>query len=334
MAIPQIIDQDFFLDHLRVQGLEMLLSKPVAIAVSGGADSMALADLLCDVVTSPPHILTVDHQLRAESAAESQMVESYARKRDIPCHIFKWSNIPKPSHGIQEAARKYRYGVMENYCVQHHIEYLCLAHHSDDQRETFLFRLAKGSGLTGLTCMRAIQTTESGVKLVRPLLSFSHANLISVCRDRGLSWVEDPSNHSVKYMRGRMRATQELLDNEGLTSSRIITLTRRLARAESLIEQVALDTYENCCQWNENSSSIELRVFIMLPEEIRIRLLQKLLYEVNTRVGNPKKLIRLEDIERLCSHICVSNEVAPFRGATLGGVKVKLHSGIMKFLAE
>lgn len=322
-------------------GLDFLQDQRVAIAVSGGADSMALAELLRGYLLHPPHILTVDHMLRAESASEASMVEKFAQSHGLPCQIFKWLG-PKPEHGIQESARVARYQMMAEYCAAQRIHYLCLAHHADDQRETFLFRLAKGSGLTGLRAMRPIQPYNDRLTLIRPLLNIPHAQLVETCRSRGIEWVEDPSNASPKYMRGRMRAAQDLLDREGLTSHRITVLTQRIERAENLIDQVCHKKFMELCHWRNDECELSFTGFLGQLPEVQIRLLQKIINEVRGRAHLPGKHIRLEDVERLQHRICSSSlperpysqSSPPFRGATLGGVKLMRRKDCLIFKPE
>lgn len=330
-----------FAEMISSQGLDFLRDQRVAIAVSGGADSMALAELLRGYLLTPPHILTIDHGLRAESASEAAMVEKYARQYGLPCQVFKWVD-PKPDHGVQEAARIMRYQKMAEYCAHQGIAYLCLAHHADDQRETFLFRLAKGSGLAGLRSMRPIQIYNEQLTLIRPLLEITHAQLIETCRSHDIPWAEDPSNLSPKYMRGRMRAVQDLLDQEGLTSRRIATLTRRIERAENLIDQVCLEKFIELCHWRDGGCEVEFSSFSAQLPEIQIRLLQKIINAVRERANLPVKHMRLEDIERLQQRMCASSMPAPpysqsspaFRGATLGGVKLMRKKGRLIFKPE
>lgn len=330
-----------FAEMISSHGLDFLRDQRVAIAVSGGADSMALAELLRGYLLKLPHILTVDHGLRAESASEADMVAKYAQRYGLPCHIFKWLD-PKPDHGVQEAARVIRYQKMAQYCSDHGIHYLCLAHHVDDQRETFLFRLAKGSGLAGLRSMRAVQVYDDGLTLIRPLLEITHAQLIETCRSHDIPWAEDPSNLSPKYMRGRMRAVQDLLDQEGLTSRRISTLTRRIERAENLIDQVCLEKFIEFCRWRDEVCEVDFSSFSGQLPEIQIRLLQKIINGVRERANLPVKHMRLEDIERLQQRMCALSPSASsyplplpsFRGATLGGIKLMRRKDILIFRAE
>jgi len=296
--------------------LKISKSIPMAVAVSGGADSMALAHLLHRWGAKDLHILTVDHGLRPEAGDEVALVARFAKSIDAKCKRFKWLK-EKPKKSIQEAARRARYDMMAEYCRKHKINHLFLAHHADDQMETFLFRLAKGSGPQGLVCMKPLQTYDGALTLVRPLLSFIHDELIETCKAAKIEWMEDPSNLSSKYMRGRMRGSREVLEREGLTAKRIDSLIGRLERSQSFIDQ----------QIEKESESIIVKMeterieyaFSALRDahpEVIVRLLQNAIAHLRPEKDYPA---RLEDIERLAIRIHGNPD---FRGATLGGVKL------------
>ena len=165
----------------------------IAVAVSGGPDSLALAILLDRWARrrgGRAIALTVDHGLREESAAEARRVGRWMRGRGIAHHILVWRGR-KPKHGVQAAARDARYALLESWCRRHAILHLALAHHRDDQIETFLMRLGRGSGLDGLAAMPAI-AERGGVRLLRPLLDIDKARLVASLAAMGQGWIEDP----------------------------------------------------------------------------------------------------------------------------------------------
>jgi tRNA(Ile)-lysidine synthase len=157
-----------------------------AVAVSGGPDSMTLAKLLSSWATQNNktiHALTVDHGLRAESADEAAQVAAWLKNWPNTRHsVLKWEG-DKPQNRIQEEARNARYRLMTDYCAGQGISSLFLAHHQDDQAETFLLRLAMGSGLDGLAAMRAVHKTGAGLILLRPFLTLPKERLLATCGD-------------------------------------------------------------------------------------------------------------------------------------------------------
>ena len=143
--------------------------KKIAIALSGGSDSMALL-LLLKTQNIPLHALTVDHHLRPESASEAAQVAAWCNALGVPHTTLHWQH-EKIESGLPEKARDARYALMFDWCREHHIQHLFTAHHLDDQIETMLFRLTRGSGLVGLSGMLPL-TQRDGIFLHRPLLAF------------------------------------------------------------------------------------------------------------------------------------------------------------------
>lgn len=179
----------------------------LAIAVSGGPDSIALA-LLADAWARERGgsvlALIVDHGLRPESAAEAMDVASGLAAAGIPTRILVWSGV-KPVTGVQAAARDARYWLLESACRAAGILHLLLGHQRDDQAETVAMRQATGSGPDGLAGMTPV-SEALGVRRLRPLLSVPKARLIATLAAAGRSWVVDPGNLSPTFARGRLRA--------------------------------------------------------------------------------------------------------------------------------
>lgn len=201
--------------------------RPVlAIAVSGGADSLALALLAAAWARAREGraiALTVDHGLRPDSAAEARRVGAWLKRRGIAHHILRWRG-PKPTRGLQAAARAVRYRLLEDWCRARGILHLLLAHHRGDQAETVLLRLAAGSGPFGLAGMAPVQETAA-LRLVRPLLGIARPRLEATLNAMSQSWIEDPSNRDPRFARARVRA---LLDDA--TARHIASAAAELGR--------------------------------------------------------------------------------------------------------
>jgi tRNA(Ile)-lysidine synthase len=178
----------------------------VAVAVSGGPDSTALA-LLADRWArergGAAVGLIVDHGLRPESAAEARLVAGWLSARGMPSEILRWAD-DKPARGIQAAARAARYKLLAGWCRRHGVLHLFLAHHRDDQAETHLIRRRAGSGLDGLAAMAAVRELR-GCRLVRPLLAVPRARLVALLAAEGQPFVRDPSNLDPAFERVRLR---------------------------------------------------------------------------------------------------------------------------------
>jgi tRNA(Ile)-lysidine synthase len=209
----------------------------LAVAVSGGADSMALA-LLTDSWArhrgGAIAALTVDHQLRPESVAEARQAGAWLAARGVAHHTLVWDG-PHPAGDIQAAARAARYRLLEDWCTEHGYLHLLTAHHREDQAETFWLRLARGSGLDGLAGIAAV-SERAQCRVLRPLLDVPPERLRAWLRHEGQPWIEDPSNRNVEFARVRVRAARALLAGEGLSAERVGETLRHLGRARRALE--------------------------------------------------------------------------------------------------
>ena len=223
----------------------------VALAVSGGSDSVAMMVLFADWLRQQGGdgnrhtVLTVNHRLRAQAAAEARAVAEHAAALGFRHAVLEWRG-PKPQTGLQAAARAARYRLMGDYMAAHGLRTLLVAHTRDDQAETLLMRLARGSGLDGLAAMAP--STEvglsrgcDGVRIVRPLLGVSRARLRAPLTERGIAWLEDPSNDAPAFERSRWRAARSDLERLGLSSERLAVSARRLQRVRAALEAVTDD---------------------------------------------------------------------------------------------
>jgi len=178
----------------------------LGVAWSGGGDSTALLSLAGDWAAARGGrvvALHVDHGLRAGSADEAGWLAARAAVRGVAFAALRWTGA-KPATGIQNAARRARRDLLVEACRARGIVHLLLAHHADDQDETIALRRQSGSRAAGLAGMSAI-VADRGVRLLRPLLGFRHAELVALCRARGLEWIEDPSNRDARFARARLR---------------------------------------------------------------------------------------------------------------------------------
>lgn len=245
-------------DPIRPDELDSLFARfaalgPCVLAVSGGSDSTALMVLFADWLrqrgrsTGTCTVLTVDHGLRASSADEARAVAAGAAELGYRHATLAWEG-PKPRSGIQAAARSARYRLMAGYMRAHGLGLLLTGHTRDDQAETLLMRLARGSGLDGLTAMAPLSpfgergpgdgvSAGSGALWIgRPFLDVPKACLRATLEKRGVRWMEDPSNIAPEFERARLRAARAHLDALGLTPDMLALSAARLARARRAIE--------------------------------------------------------------------------------------------------
>lgn len=261
------------------------------------------------------HGLTVDHGLRPESADEAAKVGEWIRDwPGIQHAVLKWEG-EKPQNRIQEEARNARYALMTEYCRKQGISSIFLAHHQDDQAETFLLRLAMGSGLDGLAAMRPVHTTGAGLILLRPFLGLPKERLLATAASLGVPFVQDPSNKSDNFARVRLRKSLTALEAEGLSSKRLAVTAERLDRARSALDNIA-EKAQISAALNIDTTRIVYKVEALRPwpEEIILRVL---IQSMKTLRPAGDHLPRMEKIESLFRDFM---NPAPFTKRTLGGL--------------
>jgi tRNA(Ile)-lysidine synthase len=253
----------------------------LALAASGGADSTALMLLIrrwLDVL--PPAapqitVLTVDHRLRNEARAEAGWVCALAGELGFAHRTLAWEE-EKPKTGIQAAARAARYDLMTSFCHERGIPAIVTAHNRDDQAETFVMRLARGSGVDGLAGMAAISQWR-GIDLLRPLLDVSRARLEDFLTSKSQSWLEDPSNRDDRYERVRIRDALRAVEALGLPRERLALTARRLSRARDALEAVTVDFLKSALAVHEAGiGEMAYSALLEAPDEIALRAMSRL----------------------------------------------------------
>jgi tRNA(Ile)-lysidine synthase len=254
------------------------------IAVSGGPDSTALLVLAAQWVkrqkNRPPKLLaiTIDHGLRPQAAAEAAAVKRLARRLGVPHRTLRWRG-KKPKSGLQEAARIARYRLLARAATRVGYGHVMTAHTLDDQAETVLFRLARGSGLTGLGGMATASPLPAGsseIFLLRPLLHVPKSRLVATLGAAGIAYAEDPSNSDPRFTRARLRALMPALAGEGLDARGLARLAARMRRAEATVE-FAVHAAQRALApgpWRgRDPVVVESARFARLPAEVGLRLL-------------------------------------------------------------
>jgi tRNA(Ile)-lysidine synthase len=285
------------------RGLEDLPG--LVLAVSGGPDSTALLVLAARwakrLKRAPKLIaVTIDHGLRPEAAREAAMVKQLARRLGVPHRTLHWRG-EKPQSGLQEAARHARYELLAQIATRSRFAHILTAHTLDDQAETVLFRLARGSGLFGLIGMaHAAPLPLRGVReifLVRPLLHLPKARLVATLEAERIAYAEDPSNRDPRFTRARLRSLMPALAREGLDARGLARLAARLRRAESTI-QVAVQAARSALApppWPQAGPIVfETAAFAGLPAEVGLRLLGEAI--AYTGDEGPVELAKLESL--------------------------------------
>lgn len=311
--------------------LAPLAAFPVLIlAVSGGADSVAMMHLVArwQHRRAGPRarvvVATVDHGLRPGARAEADWVIGQAEALGYETALLIWSG-DKPTTGIQDAARAARYRLLaelaRRVCPQGPVA-IVTAHTEDDQAETLLMRLARGSGIDGLTGMAPARALggDAQLALLRPLLGIAGARLRATLRASGVRWIEDPSNDAACFERVRVRRARGLLADLGIGNDKIALSARRLARVRAALD-AALGDLQRAARLDLHAgafASFDRATWLAAPEELRLRLLGRLL----ASFGGGAEPLRLTRLEALAERMRQDG----FEGATLAGAMVSRHA--------
>jgi tRNA(Ile)-lysidine synthase len=301
----------------------------VVLAVSGGPDSLALMWLAARwrrSLTRGPRLIavTVDHGLRPEAAREARDVKRLARTLDLSHRTLRWTGT-KPKTGLQAAARAARYRLLAQAARASGATHILTAHTRDDQAETLLMRMLRGSGIAGLAAM-ARETEREGVWLARPLLDTPKSQLVATLAKAKIAFADDPTNRDLHYTRPRLRALMPALAEEGGDSRNLARLALRLARANAAIE-VLVDGAERYLALTDRHDAsrfgFDADAFAGLAEEVRLRLLKRAI----DRAGHegPAELGKLEALLAVLDRAIASRE--PRLKQTLAGAVISLNRG-------
>ena len=271
----------------------------VILAVSGGPDSTALLSLAARWRAGRQNgpvlvAATIDHRLRREAKKEAAAVARLAKRLKIPHHTLVWAG-KKPKTGLQEAARAARYSLLLGLARKVDADAIATAHTRDDQAETILHRIARGSGISGLAGIRR-QRERDGIVLLRPLLDVPKTRLVATLRQARIPFADDPSNRDPRFLRARLRRLAPGLEREGIDAGKLSLLARRLARANAAIEQAAAEEWKRALRSSSRGAlEFDARSYFALPAEIALRLLGRAID--GTGHEGPAELRKLEALQ-------------------------------------
>jgi tRNA(Ile)-lysidine synthase len=321
----------------------------IVLAVSGGPDSIALMWLAARwrrALKRGPRLIavTVDHGLRTEAAAEARDVKRLARSLDLQHRTVRWSGT-KPRTGLPAAARSARYRLLAQAARANGATHILTAHTRDDQAETLLMRIMRGSGIAGLAAM-ARESDRDGVHLARPFLNVSKSQLIATLRKAKVSFADDPTNRDTSFTRPRLRMLMPALAAEGGDARNLARLASRLARANQAVE-VLVDGAERYLALRDRDPSrpgfqaksfdtkildaktFDAKAFAALAEEIRLRLLLRAIdrfgHEGPAELGKVEAL--LSALDRALAQNPAGRRPKPRLKQTLAGALVSLIDG-------
>lgn len=286
----------------------------VAVAVSGGADSLALTHFLkqwADLHRVNLTALIVDHRLRPDSTAEAHYVQSILRAMGVLSEVLTWRG-DRPTSALQEKARQARYALLEGWCLSHDVHHLFLGHHLDDQFETFLMRLSRGQGIYSLSGMQPL-AKRSKVVIVRPFLHLSKMEFRTYLQTLGISWIEDPSNMLMKFERVRIRDLTKRLYQQGLDPADVLNLMGILADLRNLVDKKAKQEFHVRVR-EEADGTFLVDSMDMGMSEVTLRFLRLVIYavrggEVDLKTEQLQRLLKALKEEKIKSTLggCLFN---------------------------
>jgi tRNA(Ile)-lysidine synthase len=305
-------------------------AKALLIAVSGGPDSTALLVMAAEWAKrrgkTRIEAATVDHGLRPEGADEAKAVGEICARLGIAHRVLQWKGV-KPTSRLQERAREARYRLLVDHAKAIGADAVVTAHHADDQAETVLFRLLRGSGVAGLRGMDSI-TERDGMTLARPLIALKKRDLIAFANARGAPFIDDPSNVDPRFARTRLRALLARLDEEGLSAEALDRLARRARETEEALSHLTAEVEAEVGA----ERTIDGRAVFAAPIAIAQRILARRIAEVGQRDATR---IGLEKIETLTAGLRDALKERQAYGANVGGVVVRLTAkGRLSFAPE
>lgn len=294
----------------------------IGIAVSGGGDSVALLHLLWRLGGASLHAVTIDHRLRPEAAEEAVQVAALCQKLGVAHETLVWDH-GDISGNIPDQARRARYGLIAEWAKRNGIGHVLLGHTANDQAETLLMELAREAGLDGLSGMRPGWTAD-GCRWLRPLLSVRRSALRDYLRQRGIQWIDDPTNADESYQRVRARRALTALKPLGIDAEGLARVARNLAAAR---EELVLSTHAlagRIARTEAGMVRMKRPGLMDAGEDARRRLVIAALRWVAGAVYAP----RADAVQRLL------DAIAAGKSATLAGCAIRCASEEIRVLRE
>lgn len=294
------------------QGKEILLPMKLCVALSGGADSTFLTYMLDLMIKEGTKFMVfpviIDHGLRRESEEEAKLVQNYSQDRFSfkQVKIIRWL-ANKPKANIHALARAARYELLREFCVQYTIPYLLTGHHQDDQAETVLLRIARGSGISGLVGINNTLTLSSSnnnlqLKIVRPLLNFSRQDIEKTLHLADIQYIQDPSNMNDQFTRTKVRKMlKQWQEIDQTITQRLVLLSQNAVRCEDFLQTCLEEAQTSVYTFLPNGSVLLDRIALLsLHSELALRLLRRVIQKVRDDITI---IPRLSSLNRLYAKI-------------------------------
>ena len=257
------------------KSLKPMYKKKLVIAVSGGPDSLSLAALtkvLQFEKKMKVFFVLVDHSIRKNSKSEAIQVKKILKQQKISLRILT-NKKEKIIKNIQSTARKIRYKLLVDFSRKIQAHYILTAHHSDDQIETFLIRLSRGSGVQGLASMKFITKLDKKISLVRPFLDFKKKDLVYVAKNTFSKMIKDPSNQDTKYLRTRIRYLKKIIEKNGIDHDQIIKSIKNLASTNETLNAYIKKIFELNVKKKHNEIIINHKKLLIESSEVQFKVL-------------------------------------------------------------
>ena len=292
--------------------LNLTNKKKFVVAVSGGPDSLALAALskaYTYCYKSKFYYVLINHNIRRNSLQEAKKVKNLLKKKQINLKII--SNKKKIEKNIQGEARNIRYELLSNFCLKNNIRSLITAHNLEDQVETFLIRLSRGSGLRGLSAMRPKSKINNKIDLYRPLLDTKKEFLIKISKKTFGNFIKDPSNKNLKYLRTKIRNLKNPLKKSGVEYDQIFKSIRNLSESKDTLDKFLKQEFEEIIQKKNNEIMINLTKFNNHNNETKMAIINKSIKKLKNNYYD----LRAKKVNYLIQVI----DKKDFKKSTLGG---------------
>ena len=299
-----------FLDF--TEKINLFNKKKYLVAVSGGPDSLALVALTkaySFYYKTNFYYILVDHNIRKNSNIEAQKVKKILKKKNINLRIFL--NKKKITKNLQSEARSVRYNILSDYCKKNDITAILTAHNLEDQVETFLIRLSRGSGLKGLSAMKTISKINSQVSLYRPLLDIKKQLLIKISKNIFGDYIKDPSNRNTKYLRTKVRRLKRPLEKSGIKYEQIFKSIQNLSSSKITLDKYFNKIFKELIVKVNKKILINLKKYKELSNDTKMAIIN----ESIKRLKNNYYDLRSKKVDNLIKNLNKSN----FKRSTLGG---------------
>ena len=298
--LKKILDRDIKISdtylNFKIQLSKLVKKKTFVVAVSGGADSLALtafSQLYSREMGAKAYFILVNHGIRKASDSEALQVKKILNKFKIKLKILKNKKAIKSN--IQKNARDIRYKLILKFCKKYNAKFVLTAHHADDQIETFLIRLSRGSGIQGLSSMKSLTKISSDTKLLRPFLELKKRDLIFITKKFFGKNINDPSNTDQKFLRTKIRKLIKNFEKSGIQHKQIIKSINNLASARDVLNTYIQKIEKKCVKKKKREILINLQLLSNEDNQVQLKILGEALKKISKSYYPPrsKKIIRL-----------------------------------------